>query len=58
MSKSSQDGSVNLAVPAVVVVVISLIMALAASIKPPQQNQTPLEALVRAEAALKRSGMP
>ncbi len=58
MSKSSQDGSVNLIVPAVMVVVISLVMALAASIKVPQQNQTPLEVLARAEAALKRSSMP
>ncbi len=58
MSKSSQDGSVNLVVPAVMVVVISFIMALAASIKPPQQNQTLLEAAVRAEAEFRRSGMP
>jgi hypothetical protein len=44
MSKSSQDGSVNLAVPSVVVVVISLVMALAAAdIGRPQQNQPSLE---------------
>lgn len=58
MSKSSQDGSVNLAVPSAMVVVIALLLALAASKERPQQNQTPLEALARTEAVLKRGGMP
>lgn len=58
MSKSSQDGSVNLAVSSVVVVVISLVLALAASIEWPQQNQPSPEAPARTEAALKRSAMP
>ncbi|MDQ1299783.1 MAG: hypothetical protein QG636_451 [Patescibacteria group bacterium] len=58
MSKSRQDGSVDLAVPTVMVVVISLLLALAASKERPQQSQSPLEAAARTEAALKRGAMP
>lgn len=58
MSKSRQDGSVDLTVPTVMVAIIALLFAVAAGKEPPQQNQTPLEALARAEAALKRTTMP
>lgn len=58
MSKSHQDGSVDLTVPTVMVAIIALLFAVAASKEPPQQNQTPLEALARAEAVLKRTGVP
>ncbi|MDP2816240.1 MAG: hypothetical protein Q8O19_06130 [Rectinemataceae bacterium] len=58
MSKSRQDGSVDLVLPTVMVVVMVLLLALAESRERPQQTQTPLEALARTEAALKRGAMP
>lgn len=59
MSKSRQDGSVDLTVPTVMVAIIALLLAVAArKEQQPQQTQSPLEALARTEAALKRGAMP
>ena len=58
MAKTKQRFDLNSLMAGIAVVIVSIVVALVAHREPPQQTQTPFEAYVRAEAALRSSGMP
>ena len=58
MAKTKQRFDLNSLMAGIAVVIVSIVVAFAAHRERPQQTQTPFEMYVRAEAALRSSGMP